>query len=167
MTPIKIVNGLSQEIKRLNSKDHLKGVNSVHKGTSKKSDASKAGNSGKDSVIISTTAKVLLEEKALAARFSAQMSNVSTADEEQLEDIKGRVQSGYYFRPEIDDEVAESMSSSVNPPATAEVKLQQNNPPDVEPMAASLDDIRLKIKNNAYNSGAVIDAIVKGLLGEE
>ncbi len=167
MTPIKILNGLSQEIKRLTSKDHLKEINSVQKGTGKRSKVSKAGNSGKDSVIISTTAKVLLEEKALAARLSEQVGDVPTSDEESLENIKGRVRSGYYFKPEIDDEVAESMLSKVNLPVAAEVKLQRTESADVEMKTASLDDIRLKIKNNEYNSGEVIDAIVRGILGEE
>ncbi len=166
MTSNKIMGGLSQEIKRLNTKNRPKDLQAVSKQSSNTADASKVENTTRDSVTISTTAKVLLEENALISKLTGQLSTLPTADEEQLENVKGRIKSGYYFSPEVDDEVAESMSSAINPPAAPLVNRKDSDGNVNNTEATNLDNIRLKIQNNQYNSNEVLDAIVSGLLGE-
>lgn len=104
MGPIKERPGISQNLKKLDKQSDTHKIDS-----NKGSDVSKSilSTSKSEKAEISDAECTLLNAKTESVRFIDQIENTRTLSESELQDIRDKVNSGYYFDQKVVEKIAE------------------------------------------------------------
>lgn len=107
MGPIKDISGLSQNLKKLDKQSDARKIDS-------KKDTGKVakGNlvtSENDTAEISDAGRTLLNAKSEAVNYLNQVENTRLINDAELEEIREKVNSGYYFDQKVIDKIAERL----------------------------------------------------------
>ncbi len=107
MGPIKDISGLSQNLKKLDKQNDTRKIDS-------KKDAGKVekGNqvaSENDKAEISDAGRTLLNAKTEALNYVKHVENTTLLNGNELDEIREKVNSGYYFDQKVVDKIAERM----------------------------------------------------------
>ena len=155
MTPIKDITGLPQEFKRLEREKNLKKVKDFKESKASEVGKEKTGKIAKDKVMISKMGKSLLKRKEEISQYLKHFNNIKTLDEKTLSDIKQKIQSDYYSKPQVQSKIAETIS---NLPSF------RNTSSKTSSKSEKIKEIQKKIKDGKYNSEVVLDVIAQHIL---
>ena len=131
--------------------------------------ASQPTQSVKDSVKISSEAKVLQQTKAEFLTAITALKNVPPGRQERIQEVSSRVQSGFYksaeFSAILSDRVTQSLtgpSFSVTP-SSAAGSADKINAPEI-PSNEKIDQIKERVKSGYYDGTNVKNDIAEKLL---
>lgn len=88
------------------------GNDSANKGKARKAEESSV--SGFDKAVISNEAQKLLIQKTEAAQHASKVRESQTISREEIESIKEKIASDYYFEPEVIDKVVDKLVALPN-----------------------------------------------------
>lgn len=88
------------------------GNNSSKKGKTRKTEGSVV--SGFDKAVISNEAQKLLTQKKEAAQHTQKVQDAQTISKAEIESIKEKIASDYYFEPEVIDKVVDKLIALPN-----------------------------------------------------
>ncbi len=103
MKPIKDVNGLPPEIKKLQKGGSVR--RSEEPKNSKKSEVGKSAGLPKDRAEISKIGRELLQLKQVVPEYSSEVEDTRLLTESEIREIKEKIKAKYYFSPEIAEKV--------------------------------------------------------------
>ncbi len=172
MDPLQNINGLLQEYQKL---DRNKGIKRTPDSTSSlntgsvNDSQSAADAAAKDSVSISSDSKSMLEKQQEVSRYMQELESIHSMDDEQLNKIKGRLESGYYNEPAVTEKVMHDLIFSAPLPANNVFKNAGTEDVKAADTANNSDlaAIREKIQNKEYNSEQVLSTVANKILGIE
>jgi len=113
MGSIKSIFGLPQDINKNEKAKDLKRVNSKPSEI-KKPQSQKSGASTSDVAQISSAGKELLSIKLQARQYVDQVKNADTLSVDEIEAIKEKIASNFYFDPEVIDEIVDKIIALPN-----------------------------------------------------
>lgn len=107
MGPIKDISGLSQNLKKLDKQNESRKVdNKKDTGKVEKNDQVASEH---DKAEISDAGRTLLSAKTEATNYIKHVENTRLVSETELQEIKEKISSGYYFDKKVVDKIAERL----------------------------------------------------------
>jgi hypothetical protein len=163
MTPLKELSGLNRNLQNIESEDKIRRVKSSKKenvNTPKKIEDSSQAFSRKDSVQISSDKANQVSQKETIARYVREVKQLPQRNTPDLFKIQQRIESGFYDKPQVVDDVAQSVLSTINASSISKENQSTRKPLSDE----KLNLIKEKIQNGDYNSQTVLDVIANKIL---
>ena len=108
MGPIKDISGLSQNLKKLDKQNETRKVD-LKKDKSKVDKNDTQVSTNNDKAEISEAGRTLLNAKTESINYIKQVENTRTLSEGELDEIKEKVNSGYYFDQKVVEKIAEKL----------------------------------------------------------
>ncbi|MCK5520035.1 MAG: hypothetical protein KAI81_02895 [Candidatus Marinimicrobia bacterium] len=175
MDPLQSLNGVLQEYQKLDRNKGIKRSENVQSSQNANSvkESNVASESAKDTFVISADSKTMLEKEKEVSQYVQELETMKSIDDEQLKQIKNRLESGYYRSPAVMEKVMHDLlvSSPIPVHDIFEVSAQEETTPATEmsPLSneANLAAIREKIENKDYSSDAVMNVVANKMLGIE
>jgi|GEM_PF-1851569 len=174
MDPLNNIQGLLQEYRKLDRSTQVKRnqdpASSLNNESVREKESS--AESTRDSVSISDDSKTLLQREKEVARYLKELEQIKTVDEEQLNRIKNRLESGYYNEPAVIEKVKHDLL--VSTPIAVTDSFENPAPRETETASrteelrqADIEAIRENIRTKAYDSDQVLNTVVNKILGIE
>ena len=163
MTPIKDIPGFNRDTQGIENDDKIRRVRS--KKSHQDRELKKGENLSqpfdrKDRVEISSKGKDPISQKENIARYVREIKQLPVSNTQDLVKIQQRIESGFYSKPEVLNNIAESLIANLK--STSAVK--DNTAGKKSSSDKKLDRIREKIQNGDYSSDKVLNAITDELL---
>ncbi len=163
MTPIKDISGFNRDLQGIENEERIRRVKSEKSQRtqdSKKSKDPSGSFNRKDRVEISSKGQDSVSQKENVARYVREIKQLPVSDSQDFVKIQQRIESGFYSKPEVLNNIAESLLSSFK--STSAVK---NNTAGKKSLSdEKLDRIREKIQKGDYESDTILNAITDELL---
>ncbi len=103
MKPIKDINGLPPEIKKLQKGGSVRRAEGQK--STKKAESEKSVSAPKDRAEISQIGRELLQLKQILPEYSSDVEDTRLLTESEIREIKEKIKAKYYFSPEIAEKV--------------------------------------------------------------
>jgi anti-sigma28 factor (negative regulator of flagellin synthesis) len=114
----------------------------------------------KDSVNISNVAREMMQQPTSVEALKVELDNIKTLDRSTLKEIHGKIESNYYDKPEVIDQIVDAMipeAHSVDE-VEAPAKTEENT------LVAQIQE---NIENGKYDSEEVLNTIVDRMLNPD
>tara|TARA_B100001123_G_C15345850_1_gene1037092 strand:+ start:3197 stop:3697 length:501 start_codon:yes stop_codon:yes gene_type:complete len=163
MTPLKDISGLNRTIQGLEGEEKARRVKS-------KKDAQTAGPKNvketqssfdrKDKVEITSKGQEQISQKENIARYVSEIKQLPSQNSQEIANIKERVESEFYSKPEVLDKIADSLLSGYKPATNINERSETRKPASNE----KLNRIREKIGTGEYDSEKILDIIADEMI---
>ena len=163
MTPIKDISDFNRDIQGLENDDKIRRARSeksLQNQELKKDENLSKPFDRKDRVEISSKGQDSISQKESIARYVREIKQLPISDTQDLGKIQQRIESGFYSKPEVLNNIAESLITSFK--STSAVK--DNTAGKKSSSDKRLDRIREKIQSGDYSSDKVLNTIMDELL---
>ena len=163
MTPIKDIPGFNRDIQGLENDTKVRRARSEksHQDQElKKGEILSKPFDRKDRVEISSKGQDSISQKESIARYVREIKQLPVSDTQDIGKIQQRIESGFYSKPEVLNNIAESLITSFK--STSAVK--DNTAGKKSSSDKRLDRIREKIQSGDYSSDKVLNTIMDELL---
>lgn len=163
MTPIKDISGFNRDIQGVEGDDKIRRARTER---SRQDQELKKGENlskpfdRKDRVEISSKRQDSISQKENIARYVREIKQLPVSDTQDLGKIQQRIESGFYSKPEVLNNIADSLITSFK--SISAVK--DNTAGKKSSSDKKLDRIREKIQNGDYSSDKVLNNIIDELL---
>ena len=163
MTPIKDISGFDRDIQGVEGDDKIRRARTER---SRQDQELKKGENlskpfdRKDRVEISSKRQDSISQKENIARYVREIKQLPVSDTQDLGKIQQRIESGFYSKPEVLNNIADSLITSFK--SISAVK--DNTAGKKSSSDKKLDRIREKIQNGDYSSDKVLNNIIDELL---
>jgi len=163
MTPLKELSGLNRNLQNIEGEEKIRRVKSSKKenvNNPKKIEDSSHTFSRKDSVQISSNKANQISEKETIARYVREVKQLPHQNTPDFSKIQQRIESGFYDKPQVVNDVAQAVLSTINTSS-----LSRENQPTRKPLSdEKLNLIKEKVQNGDYNSQVVLDVVANKIL---
>jgi len=163
MTPIKDISDFNRDIQGLENDDKIRRARSeksLQNQELKKDENLSKPFDRKDRVEISSKGQDSISQKESIARYVREIKQLPVSDTQDIGKIQQRIESGFYSKPEVLNNIAESLITSFK--STSAVK--DNTAGKKSSSDKRLDRIREKIQSGDYSSDKVLNTIMDELL---
>ena len=163
MTPIKDISDFNRDIQGLKNDDKIRRARSEkpHQDQDLKKDENISKPfDRKDRVEISSKGQGSISQKENIARYIREIKQLPVSDTQDIGKIQQRIESGFYSKPAVLNNIAESLIKSFK--STSAVK--DNASGKKSSSDKRLDRIREKIQSGDYSSDKVLNTIMDELL---
>ena len=163
MTPIKDISGFNRDIQGVEGDDKIRRARTER---SRQDQELKKGENlskpfdRKDRVEISSKRQDSISQKENIARYVREIKQLPVSDTQDLVKIQQRIESGFYSKPEVLNNIADSLITSFKPISA----VKDNTAGKKSSSDKKLDRIREKIQNGDYSSDKVLNTIIDELL---
>ena len=163
MTPIKDISGFNRDIQGVENDDKIRRARSER---SRQDQELKKGENlskpfdRKDRVEISSKRQDSISQKENIARYVREIKQLPVSATQDLGKIQQRIESGFYSKPEVLNNIADSLITSFKPISA----VKDNTAGKKSSSDKKLDRIREKIQNGDYSSDKVLNTIIDELL---
>ena len=163
MTPIKDISDFNRDIQGLENDDKIRRARSeksLQNQELKKDENLSKPFDRKDRVEISSKGQDSISQKESIARYVREIKQLPVSDTQDIGKIQQRIESGFYSKPEVLNNIAESLITSFK--STSAIK--DNTAGKKSSSDKKLDRIREKIQEGDYSSDKVLNTIMDELL---
>lgn len=157
------INPLDKPFKKVEDKSTAKKVEKTppKKAPARNSEAKRPASPFNDRVEISSLAKKLYRTRIEEQNKFQERINTQVLDQKALEEIKNKINSGFYTQDKVIDKIIESILSL---PSFRKLYRTHTEKLDEKERLEKLNSIKEKIKNKEYDSDEIIDTIVEKIL---
>jgi len=163
MTPLKDISGLNRTIQGMEGEEKARRVRSkkdTQTAESKNVKESQSSFIRQDKVELTSKGQEQISQKESIARYVREIKQLPTQNSQEIANIKEKVDSGFYSKPEVLDKISDSLLSGYKSAKNISERSESRKPVSNE----KLNRIREKIGTGNYDSEKILDIITDEMI---
>ena len=163
MTPLKDISGLNRAIQGMEGEEKARRVRSKkdsQAADSKNVKESQSSFDRQDKVELTSKGQGQISQKENIARYVREIKQLPSQNSQDIDNIKEKVKSEFYSKPEVLDKIADSLLSGYKPATNINERSETRKPASNE----KLNRIRKSIGTGEYNTEKILDIITDEMI---